>query len=739
MRSLLLFVSSVSRLSAHLRKLVTTLLRRFSPSEAQHLFALTLAVGLICGLVAVGFHLAIRGAERLFIDRAMSMPGWRGIAWTIASPTLGGLVVGIILARFLPGARGSGIPQVKEAFATAGGRIRFRDAFGKFWLAVLQIGSGASLGREGPTVQICAGAASLLARLTLLPPKSARRLSAVGVAAGIAAAFNAPIAAVTFTIEEIVGKLDQSILSGVVVAAALAAVIERSILGVHPVIDVGRDYGLDHSSSLAFYAMLGVFAAIVAVAFTDGLLWLRQDFSKRSPLPLALRPAVGGLVTGVLAVTMIQLFQVRGVTGGGYATLGDALAGKLGLATLLALCGVKILATTFSYSSGGAGGIFAPTLFIGAMLGGSVGYLDVAALSHEPHQLGAFALVGMGAVFAGVVRAPITSVLIIFEMTGSYGLVLPLMLANMTAYALARRWRPKGIYEALLEQDGIVLPAEAPRPHALEMLHVADAMTSNVVALPATATVREALGRIAEHNFSIVPILDDAGVLLGVVPITALRAAEAAGKLDDAIKSLMQKGHTISVHDPLLRAVVRLNELGARQLMVVDGLQLAGVLAISDLVRAHARAAPSGEIASPAASDQPTATTADQLMQPSLRVPGSLSLATLEARGQATEARAFVIEASERVYQVVLVEDLYEVARDERMRSLLVAADLARPAHAVAPTTDLTELLHWLAPDQLEAVVVVDALGTMLGVVTRAAAAHALLESYSTQSRKAPQ
>jgi hypothetical protein len=291
-----------------------------------------------------------------------------------------------------------------------------------------------------------------------------RRLTPVGVAAGIAAAFNAPIAAVTFTIEEIVGTLDQAVLSGVVVAAALAAVIERGILGVHPVIEVAQNYGLDHASSLPLYAVLGGSAAVVSVAFTDSLLWLRASFRRFHRLPAWTHPGVGGLVTGVLAVLALRFLGTEGVNGGGYETLGVALAGQLGLRALVGLCAVKLVATVFSYSSGGAGGIFAPSLFVGAMLGGALGHLDVAILQHDRSQLGAFALVGMGAVFAGVIRAPITSVLIIFEMTGGYGLVLPLMLANMTSYMIARRWRPVPIYEALLAQDGVVLPHAATKP-----------------------------------------------------------------------------------------------------------------------------------------------------------------------------------------------------------------------------------------------------------------------------------
>ena len=436
-------------------------LLRYVPSEGQHVFALTLAIGVVCGLVAVAFHLSIRLAERLLIERALHASGASWMAWTIVTPAAGGLVAGIALAKVVPGARGSGLPQVKAAYALHGGRVSFRDAVGKFFLCVLQIGTGASLGREGPTAQICAGTASFMARATWLPEKALRRLMPVGVAAGIAAVFNAPIAAVTFTIEEIVGDLDQTVLSGVVVAAALAAVIERGVLGVHPVIEVGQVYRLEHASSLVLFGLLGVAAALVSVAFTDALLSLRAAFREVRVVPSWVHPAVGGLVTGVLAVLVLRTLRIGGVTGGGYETLARALEGGLPIIALAALCVAKLIATAFSYGSGGAGGIFAPSLFMGAMLGGIGGYADHLAFGHVGGELGAFALVGMGAVFAGVVRAPITSVLIIFEMTGGYGLVLPLMLANMTAYGLARRWRPVPIYDALLLQDGIRLPHRA--------------------------------------------------------------------------------------------------------------------------------------------------------------------------------------------------------------------------------------------------------------------------------------
>jgi CIC family chloride channel protein len=433
-------------------------LLKATPTERQRLLALTVLSGGLCGLAAVAFHVGISKAEESIIDRAIAMPYPAMIFWTIATPALGGLLIGLALQYWVPGAVGSGIPQVKFAYAMHSGRVPFRDALGKFVLGILQIGSGASLGREGPTVQICAGISNLLSRAASLSKQSQRRMAAVGVAAGIAAAFNAPIAAVTFTLEEVIGDLDQTMLSGVIVAAAIAAAVERGILGQHPVFDLQHSYSLGPATSLLSYALLGIAAAVVSVVFTDSLLGLRTWFKKLTLVPKWAHPAIGGAMTGALAIAGLLWLKEVGITGGGYGTLTLALTGTLTVKVLIGLCVLKLAATVASYSSGGVGGIFAPALFIGAMLGGAVGYLDVRLLHHSTDTIGAFALVGMGAVFAGIIRAPMTSVLIIFEMTSGYGLILPLMIANMSAYALARHWRKTPVYEALLEQDGIILP-----------------------------------------------------------------------------------------------------------------------------------------------------------------------------------------------------------------------------------------------------------------------------------------
>lgn len=568
---------------------------RVVPAENHRVIALTLLVGAVCGLAAVLFHMAILGAEHRLIERVIALQSPANIWLLILTPTIGGLVCGLLLQYVVPGARGSGVPQVKVAYAVKGGRVPFIDALGKFAIGVLQIGSGSSLGREGPTVQICAGIASTFGKGAALSRENLRRLLPVGAAAGIAAAFNAPIAAVTFTIEEVVGDLDQSVLSWIVVAAAISAGVERSILGEHPVFTVTAHAGLDHASSLLIYAVLGIAAAGVSLIFTESLLRLRKWFRGLTLIPVWVQPGVGGLVTGVLAAIAITWLNTGGITGGGYGTLNAALAGNLAIRTLIILCAFKLVATVFSYSSGGAGGIFAPALFIGGMLGGLFGYADRALLNHATPELGAFALVGMGAVFAGIIRAPITSVLIIFEMTGSYELILPLMISNMTAYGIARHFRHIPIYEALLEQDGIHLPHQRRHiTHALDRLQVSDAMTTDLVVLRHDTTVADALEQVRQFNFSTYPVLGEHDRFLGLITEARLRRTFAEdGKNHKVAQLIYQSGHVFP-DQALVRAAIRMDEAKVRQMPVVErvnGNRLVGLLTMTDIIEAQARAA----------------------------------------------------------------------------------------------------------------------------------------------------
>ncbi len=568
---------------------------RFSPTERQRLFGLTIAIGGVCGLVAVAFHESIRWVEGQTIERAFAAPGDTWIAWVIGVPALGALASGVML-HFVPGARGSGVPQVKVAYASKSMRLRLRDSLGKFVIGTVQIGTGSSLGREGPTVQICAGVAKGMGKLVGVSAQNLKLLLPVGAAAGIAAAFNAPIAAVTFTIEEIVGKLDQTLLSGVIVAAALAAVVERSILGENPVFSIPSGYGLDHASSLMLYAALGVAAALVSVVFTEALLRLRRRFTSSTRLPVWLRPTIGGAVTGLLGVGVMLLVHVGGITGGGYEGLAGALSGKFAVEVLLVLGAAKLVATVCSYASGGAGGIFAPSLFIGAMLGGAFGTLDVEVLGHAHSEVGSFALVGMGAVFAGTIRAPITSVLIIIEMTAGYGLTLPLMISNMVAFGLARRLQPTPIYEALLEQDGIQLHAKVPVVDALDGISIDRVRLDpapHVSFTPGEGAIRLLEAADTAGRQEVFPVLDPRLGLVGLITLEDLTALAAEPDLGGLVNAadLMRPPVALRQHELVSRALELMMSMGVRELPIVDAdRRVLGLVSEAEIAREFMRA-----------------------------------------------------------------------------------------------------------------------------------------------------
>ncbi|MGE0791712.1 MAG: chloride channel protein [Sandaracinaceae bacterium] len=573
----------------HVRAAAVRGTMRLAPTETQRVLGLTIVLGAVCGLVAVSFHEAIHLASELILGNLHRIPLPLGFVLLVLTPGIGGLVVGAVV-RFFPGAVGSGVPQVKAAYALGTARVRLRDAVAKFFLCVLQLGSGAALGREGPTVQICTAVATSAGRWLALSPANLRRLIPVGAAAGIAAAFNAPIAAVTFTIEEVVGGLDQTVLSGVVVAAALAAVVEHSVLGANPVFDAPPNAGLHHPSSLVFYALLGLIAALLSVAFYDLMLGTRARFRSAERIPAWTRPAIGGLATGVLGAVVLYLVDEPGIEGGGYETLGRALHGSLAVHALALLCIAKLFASVSSYASGGVGGIFAPVLFIGAMLGGLIGGLDIAVLGHGAGELSSFALVGMGAFFAAVVRAPITSVLIIFEMTGNYDLVLPLMIANSAAYVLARHFRSVPIYEALLAQDGITLPHGSEARAALASLRVADAMSTELVELRADVPIVEALEVAREHGFATYPVRDAAGRFVGLLSEARMRRTIAEGETERTAGEVARRKEYVGPDEALLRVVAKMNRLGVRQLPVLAPVthELVGIVAMTDMLSAQA-------------------------------------------------------------------------------------------------------------------------------------------------------
>jgi chloride channel protein, CIC family len=560
-------------------------------AENQKLHFLTFLTGGLCGLAAVAFHWLLESLQNGVIYRiAASVGAWR-MPLLILVPAAGGLVAGAALYFYSPEARGSGIPQVKTAFLLEGGRIPFRVIPAKMLLPAINIGTGASLGREGPTVQICAAIASFLGRVFDLSREGIRSLVPVGAAAGLAAAFNTPIAAVTFTLEEILGDTASKPLGSIVIASVIASVVERGMLGEHALFSV-PPYRLNGVAELPFYLLLGVAAGLAAVAFNVSLLSLRKWFLDQRRIPQWATPGAGGFLLGLLGLSALLLTGSSSIFGVGYTQLAVGLQGGMPLKMMLLLGVFKLASTVVSYASGSSGGIFGPALYIGGMLGGVVGFIAAFALGSPATQPGAFVLVGMGAVFAGIVRAPITSIVIIFEMTNNYAIILPLMAANITSYALARRLSPAPIYDALLMQDGIHLPHAG--GHFLKLMRTSSAMTRKVVTLKGSATIEEAKSQLAafERTHRAYPLVDHDGMLLGMLEtIEILRATEPTQRLAELSRRSSAHAHPDHTLDTVL---AKLGRLGAKELPVVsrkDPRKLLGVISMHDVASALARAA----------------------------------------------------------------------------------------------------------------------------------------------------
>src|ERR1022692_3168967 len=494
--------------------------------ESQVFLVLSLVIGAVTGLVVVAFILLTeRLGMRLY---PVSGAPWRRLLF----PVVGSLGIGYLLYRFFPGARGSGIPQTRAALFASGGRITLRTVLGKFFCTSATLASGIPLGREGPSVQVGAGIGSVLGRLLGLSTEQVKNLIPVGAAAAIAAAFNTPLAAVVFALEEIVGDLNAPMMGGAVLASATAWVVLRLLLGDHPLFKV-PEYHLVSPAEFAVYAVLGVAGGVVSAIFAKLLLGMRARFLRFPQNTVWFQPVAGGLLVGLMGWFVPQVLGV------GYGFVGDALNGRMAFNLMVLLVVLKLIAVTTSYASGNAGGIFGPSLFIGAMLGGTVGTVAHHLFPAHTATPGAYALVGMGAVFAGVVRAPMTSVLMIFEMTQDYAVIVPLMIANLVSLFIASRLQHEPIYEALAVQDGIHLPTAKTR-HRSGQRQVVGIMQIASQLLPAEITVREALEEVRSSASRTWLVTDRRGVI-GVVNLAKLEQelAEGAdkklGELTDAL------------------------------------------------------------------------------------------------------------------------------------------------------------------------------------------------------------
>jgi len=534
-------------------------------------------IGALTGLAVVAFILL---TERL----GMRLYPVGSAAWRrVLIPVVGSLGMGYLLFRYFPDARGSGVPQTKAALFARDGVISLGTVFGKFFCTSVTLASGIPLGREGPSVQVGAGIASVLGRRLGLKPEYVKALIPVGAAAAIAAAFNTPLAAVLFSLEEIMGDLNAPVLGSVVLASATSWVVLRLILGNNPLFQVPQ-YQLVHPLEFAIYALLGVAGGLVSVVFTKLLLGMRERFQHLPKWTCWFQPLAGGLAAGLIAW---RLPQVLGV---GYGYVGDALNGKMALQLMALLVVFKLLAVTTSYASGNAGGIFGPSLFIGAMLGGTIGSVAHHLLPAYTAAPGAYALVGMGTLFAGIVRAPMTSVLMIFETTHDYAVIVPLMISNMVSFFISSRLQQQPIYEALAIQDGIHLPgAETLRPRGQRLTF--QVMRPPTVVMRSEMTIREAFDQAHNTEFHAWPVTDERGVV-GIVGLDSLEKALANGEDTKQLRDFVNALDFPHVHadQPLHLALERMGAAKLDVLPVVSRAnihRLIGVVVLTDVLNSY--------------------------------------------------------------------------------------------------------------------------------------------------------
>lgn len=444
--------------------------RLFSTLEGvfhEEVFFLILSVfiGIFSGLAVVCFRLAIDWTHLALLGPLPQTHGWR----LFAVPSLAGLMVAVLVLHVFPGIRGSGVNQTKAALYIFNGYIPFRTAVGKFICAAIAIGSGQSLGPEDPSLQIGASIASALGRRLEISREKLRLMAPVGAAAGLAAAFNAPISAVLFVIEEVIGRWSAGILGSVVLSAVSSVVIVRWFLGSEPLFRIPVTT-FKRPTELIAYAVLGIVGGLASVAFAKSVGYLRPRLRAWPHWTQYLQPAFAGLLIGLIA-----FLGAPQIMGAGYDSMDQAMHGQYAWKVLAILALLKIVATTFSFVSGTPGGMFAPTLFIGAMLGGAVGDIERMFFPQLTGSTGTYVLVGMGVLFAGFLRVPMTSVFMVLEVSGNYEIVVPVIVANTFSYLVSRSLQNVPIFDLLTRQDGLILPSlEEDREETI--LRVEDAM-----------------------------------------------------------------------------------------------------------------------------------------------------------------------------------------------------------------------------------------------------------------------
>lgn len=580
---------------------IANIIDRLQPSETVVLFGTAVVVGAGTGLGAVFFIWLIGQVQTFFFKTGGSILSFLGRGLFILVPVLGGLLAGPIIAYFAKEAKGHGVPEVMQAIALRGGRIRPRVVVAKVVASAFCIGSGGSAGREGPIVQVGAALGSTIGQFLHLSESRIRNLVACGAAAGIAATFNAPIAGVIFAMEIILGELYLGDLGNVVISSVTASTVARIFLGDRPSFAIPI-YSMKSPWEVLLYAILGALAALFAVGFIRLLYWFEDRFDEWH-FPEALKPAVGGLLLGCMVfIYPMVLGQSQAlplyanlpqVLGTGFSTIESALSGTLPFTILIALALLKPIATSLTLGSGNSGGVFAPSLFTGAALGGAFGWAVNHFFPGATAGPGAFAIVGMAAVFAGAAHAPFTAILIVFEMTNDYRLILPLMAAVIVSLIISTRLHPESIYTLKLVKRGIHLK-QGRDVDIMETVRVEEVMVQEPITVPIDMPIRQLATeflRTGRHGF---PVLNLDGSLFGIVSLEDYR--QAGNKPPEIVDKLIVRDiatrDVISVYpdESVGVALRRMSPRDISRLPVVardDLHHLVGVVRRNDIVHAY--------------------------------------------------------------------------------------------------------------------------------------------------------
>jgi CIC family chloride channel protein len=554
-------------------------------TEQIYMVLVSVVIGLLGGFCAVGFRLLIQLLNRVFwrdgqytIEYMYSLPFW----WKVLAPTVGGAIVGYIVYRFAREAKGHGVPEVMEAVAVHGGRIRPRVVIAKMFASGVSIASGGSVGREGPIVQIGSALGSTIGQWLKIDQQRLRTLVGCGAAAGIAGTFNAPVAGALFAVEIILGDFGVAQFSPIVISSVAATVVSHQFLGDFPAFEI-PSYSLVHANELFAYAGLGILAGFVALAFIRTLYKSEDLFDALKLHPVA-KASLGGAIIGVVGIWLPHIFGV------GYEAINEALNGTMIWYFMVILVVVKIAAVSVTIGSGGSGGVFAPSLFIGAMLGGAVGTVVHNLWPASTAGPGAYALVGMGAVVAAGTHAPITAILIIFELTNEYKIILPLMISCIIATLLATRLQRSSIYTLKLLRRGIDI-YKGRAVNVLEAVPVRDVVRADVVTVSPEDHIGSVVTKLINHPGTTLFVTDEDDALEGVITADQIRPVMTdAASLDALLIAqdvMVEREYpSVSPRDSLADVMRHLGMYRGEMPVLEDG-RLVGVIWPKDVIERY--------------------------------------------------------------------------------------------------------------------------------------------------------